>query len=80
VLKHAGPAEAKVMLRYANSFIELEVVDNGQGMVERAERKGRGLIGMKERVNLHGGEFEAHNLPERGFVVRARLPSNEGTK
>jgi len=80
VLKHAGLAEAKIVLRYAYGFIELEVVDNGQGVVERTEGKGRGLIGMKERVNLHGGELEAHNLPERGFVVRAKLPLNEGSR
>jgi signal transduction histidine kinase len=76
-LKHAGPAEARVVLKYANGFIELEVSDNGKGVVGETGSKGRGLIGMKERVNLHGGKFEAYNLPERGFVVRAKLPLNE---
>jgi len=35
---------------------------------------GRGLIGMRERVSLHGGEFQAGRLPAGGFFVKVKLP------
>jgi signal transduction histidine kinase len=79
-LKHAGPAKAKIVLRYSKSSVELEVVDNGQGMVKKIEGKGRGLIGMKERANFHGGTLEAHNLPERGFIIKATLLLDERSR
>jgi signal transduction histidine kinase len=38
------------------------------------QRAGHGIIGMRERVSLSGGEFSAAPRPGGGFVVRARLP------
>jgi signal transduction histidine kinase len=75
-LKHAGPARATVTLRYDSGAISIEIMDNGHGSEEseNVEIKGRGLIGMRERVSLHGGEFTAGKAAGAGFVVRARLP------
>jgi signal transduction histidine kinase len=75
-LKHAGPARASVTIRYVTNAIELEIRDDGRGttQIENLESHGRGLIGMRERVTLHGGEFTARNAPGTGFVVRAKLP------
>jgi signal transduction histidine kinase len=39
---------------------------------------GHGLIGMRERVSLYGGELTAAPLPRRGFRVAARLPIGDG--
>jgi signal transduction histidine kinase len=47
----------------------------GQGGEEMAG--GHGLIGMRERVSLYGGELSAASLPERGFRVAARLPTGD---
>ncbi len=75
-LKHAGPAHADITLRYEPHELNLEILDNGR----RASRPGnggdhgRGLLGMRERVGLLGGELEAGRRPEGGFSVRARLP------
>ena len=75
-LKHAGPAKATVTLRYDGSALTLEISDDGHGAgdTEPVENKGRGLIGMRERVSLHGGEFAAGKIPGAGFTVKARLP------
>jgi signal transduction histidine kinase len=73
VLKHAGPASARVVVRYATHELELEVADDGRG-ARGADGTGHGLVGMRERVALYGGEFDAGARNGGGFVVRARLP------
>jgi signal transduction histidine kinase len=72
-LKHAGPARAKVVVRYLNGALELEVVDDGRAATQNGGA-GHGLIGMRERVALYGGEL--HTGPEHGggYAVRARFP------
>jgi signal transduction histidine kinase len=72
-LKHAGPAHAFVTLRYGNRALELEVLDDGRGG-ESANGGGFGLIGMRERAALYGGELDAGARPGGGFALRARLP------
>jgi signal transduction histidine kinase len=76
-LKHAGPVKADVTIRYLRDALELEIKDNGP-KVPRSETdrgyKGRGLIGMRERVALHSGEFFAGSMAEGGFSVKAKLP------
>jgi signal transduction histidine kinase len=71
-LKHAGPARASVRIAYRPHEVELEVVDNGPGGPTGGT--GHGLVGMRERAALYGGQFEAGPLEEGGFRVRARLP------
>jgi signal transduction histidine kinase len=78
-LKHAGPAQASVTIRYGADSLEIVIVDNGQGASGDAADTnrgggGRGLIGMKERVALFGGELDAGPRPEGGFRVHAKLP------
>lgn len=80
VRNHAPGARAAVRIRYGSQDIEIEVRDDGAGAEatrRRAEGGGHGLIGMRERVALYGGEIDAGPLPERGFRVKARLPLNE---
>lgn len=73
VRKHADGAGASVRLRYCAAAFELEVTDDGTGG-HRGPGGGHGLIGMAERVQLFGGDFEAARLPGGGFRVRAILP------
>jgi signal transduction histidine kinase len=73
VLKHAGPARARVVVRYASRGLELEIADDGRGSAAVGEA-GHGLVGMRERVALYGGDFDAGTRNGGGFVVRARLP------
>ena len=75
-LKHAGPAQAAVTVRYDNGAVEVEVVDDGQGPpLARQETGGKGLVGMQERVRLYGGRLEAGARPGGGFRVYAVLRS-----
>ena len=50
------------------------MVDDGSSMGRGAEATGHGLVGMRERVTLLGGELEAGRRPGGGFRVAARLP------
>jgi signal transduction histidine kinase len=76
VLKHAGPgAAATVRLSFDPASVALEVADNGPGTVGAvAVGTRRGLIGMRERVELFGGRFSAGQMDGGGFRVFARLP------
>ena len=77
-LKHAGPARARVVLRYAPSTLELEILDDGDGSGEGGG-SGHGLAGIRERVAVYGGELEAGERPEGGYAVRAKLPLDAST-
>ena len=76
VLKHAGPgASATVKLSFDPTSVELEVIDDGPGPIGSvAVGTRRGLIGMRERVELFGGRFSAGAMDGGGFRVFARLP------
>jgi signal transduction histidine kinase len=79
-LKHARGARARVRLGYEPRALEIEVTDQG-GAGKRdlgeAGAGGRGLIGMRERVALFGGDLEAGPMTG-GFRVHARLPLEPG--
>ena len=76
-LKHAGPAQAEVTIRYQAAAVELEIRDTGGGLDGQpgpVQRNGHGLVGMRERVAMFGGEFTAAPSPSGGYLVRARMP------
>jgi signal transduction histidine kinase len=73
VLKHAGAARATVSLDYEPDQLRLSVTDDGRGAVE-TNGTGHGLVGIRERVAVVGGEIETGPAPGGGFEVRARLP------
>jgi signal transduction histidine kinase len=72
-LKHAGPATARVVVRYLENDVELEIADTGLA-AGASDGDGHGLAGMRERVSLYGGKIEAGPRGGGGFAVRARLP------
>ena len=72
-LKHAGPARAQVTIRYGREVLDLEITNDGR-RTRNGEGTGHGLVGMRERVTLYGGELEAGPRGRDGYAVRARLP------
>ena len=82
-LKHAGRTRATVRLSWSAESLRVAVTDDGPvdnaGTTSRnrADSGGHGLVGMRERVALYGGDLEAAALPGGGFRVVARLPLNE---
>jgi signal transduction histidine kinase len=84
VLKHTHPTRVTVTLAFRGSRLEIEVVDDGTtGHSAAAERSGdqraapdggHGLVGMRERVAVLGGELETGLRAGGGFRVAARLP------
>ncbi|MCA1572599.1 MAG: histidine kinase [Chloroflexi bacterium] len=73
VVKHAAGARAGVHVRYGADAVEIEVRDAG-GTGTAADSGGHGLIGMRERTAIFGGDLKAARTPDGGFAVRARLP------
>jgi signal transduction histidine kinase len=72
-LKHAGPARAEVRIRRESGTLTVDVLDDGRGS-GGSGAGGHGLLGMRERVALFGGELRAGPRPEGGFAVHATLP------
>lgn len=82
VLRHAGQATADVSVRW-NEQLEITVSDDGAGAGPASPgdaagaAHGRGLLGLRERLGLYGGELTAGPLPGGGWQVRAVLPLAE---
>jgi signal transduction histidine kinase len=75
VMKHAGARTAAVRVAYCPDGLEIEVLDDGSGEDPGAPGAGRGLIGMRERVQLLGGTVDTDaREPGPGFRVTARVP------
>jgi signal transduction histidine kinase len=72
-LKHAHASHAEVTFRYGSDELRIEVRDNGEG-TSTSDGLGHGLVGIRERVKIYGGEMSAGAAPEGGFVLGARLP------
>jgi len=81
-MKHAGPAAAIVRLDYREDAVVIDVTDDGARVSANPPRmsaagatgSGRGLLGLRERLSLYGGEFDAGPRPAGGWRVTATLP------
>jgi signal transduction histidine kinase len=72
-LKHARASRADVVVRYRPDEVQIDVQDDGRGP-SASDGRGHGLIGVRERVNLYGGEMSAGAANGSGFLLSARLP------
>jgi signal transduction histidine kinase len=74
VRKHARASKASVEICFDRSAVEVIVADDGSAVPDPRAEPGHGLIGMRERVSLYGGTFDAGPGADGGWRVRARLP------
>jgi signal transduction histidine kinase len=82
VVKHSGANSCCVSVDYERTGLSVEITDPGGATPGRGGVRasggpngtGHGILGMRERVSLHGGEFSAGPLPGRGFRVAAQFP------
>jgi signal transduction histidine kinase len=74
-LKHAGAVPTVVTVHYGSDALEIEIADHGALVPTGGPARGHGLIGMRERVALHGGALIAGPAPGGGYLVRAELPT-----
>jgi signal transduction histidine kinase len=72
VLKHAGASHAEVVVRHRPDAVQLEVRDDGRGPAS-SDGLGHGLVGIRERVKLYGGDMTAGPANGGGFVLSASL-------
>jgi signal transduction histidine kinase len=72
-LRHARATKADVTVRYRPGEVQLEVRDNGVG-TSTTDGLGHGLVGIRERVKIFGGEMTAGTANGGGFVLNTRLP------
>jgi signal transduction histidine kinase len=77
-LKHSGASRADVIVRFAPDAVQLEVRDDGVGSLA-SEMAGNGLVGIRERVKIYGGEMTAGAAPEGGYLLTANLPLGSHT-
>ena len=73
VVKHAQATRAEVLVNYGDGYLEVTVNDDGQG-VGNGDGGGHGLVGMRERVSVYGGELDAGPQTGGGYRLRAKLP------
>jgi signal transduction histidine kinase len=72
VVKHAAADRCRVSLAYGPDVLSVSIVDDGQGCSHPTD--GHGLVGIRERVGMYGGQLIAGPRPERGFRVGASFP------
>jgi len=73
-LKHARASRADVTVRYRPGELRIEVRDDGRGGGAPDDGLGHGLVGIRERVKIYGGEMTAGAVADNGFVLSTRLP------
>ena len=72
-MKHARATRAEVVVNYGDGQIEVVVRDDGTG-AGNGDGGGHGLVGMRERVSVYGGDLDAGPRPGGGYQLRATLP------
>jgi signal transduction histidine kinase len=76
-LKHAQATRVDVLVRYRADQLRIDVTDNGRALAQ-GDGLGHGLIGIRERVNVYGGEMTARSDADGGFVLSTRFPLDGG--
>ncbi len=74
-LRHAQASRIEVNVQTSAESLELEVIDNGHGNVDQFHSPGHfGVLGMRERAQASGGNFNLEQIEPSGARVRVVLP------
>jgi signal transduction histidine kinase len=76
VVKHAGASHVEVSAEEAEGAIRIRIRDDGNGF-DPASTEGRGLTGMRERIEIFGGQIEVDSKPGEGTAIAASVPLGE---
>jgi PAS domain S-box-containing protein len=81
VARHAGASHVDISVQEHKGHLLLSVIDNGRGITEEevSGSKSLGLLGMRERALLLGGETKIERNPDRGTTVKLRIPMDPPT-
>jgi signal transduction histidine kinase len=74
VSRHSGAKEAWIRLRFQVAALELEVEDHGKGFAPPEGHTGIGLVAMRERAEILGGNLSVARFAENGTLVQLRIP------
>ena len=79
VARHAQASEAEVIIQKLHSAICMKIKDNGKGFQEKRVSRARknqrlGLLGMRERLEMVGGNFSFISVPGEGTTIQAQIP------
>jgi len=77
VVKHAGASRVEIGVRQEGGKVEIAIRDDGEGFEPEASTPGRGLIGMRERIELLGGRIAVTSAPGGGTEISATVPLGE---
>jgi signal transduction histidine kinase len=77
VARHSGARQAWVRLRFLSNALELEVEDHGTGLPEHPNKRGIGVVAMRERSELMGGQIIFSRPPEGGTLVHLIVPKEK---
>ncbi|TCC58314.1 sensor histidine kinase [Kribbella pittospori] len=78
-LKHGDGVQAQVTVRYADHALRIEILNSGPSVLSGGrppgpDGEGRGLLGLRQRVAVYGGDLDARRRLGGGFRVRAKIP------
>lgn len=74
IARHAQATQVHIELSREGRQLYLQIKDNGVGMTDRKKLKSFGLVGMKERISMLGGEFTIDSAPDKGTRLTISLP------
>jgi signal transduction histidine kinase len=73
-IRHAQATELRLEIACERSVLKISVTDNGQGNIDSSTPRGNGLLNMKQRVELIGGDLSVSSTPEAGTTISFEAP------
>jgi signal transduction histidine kinase len=79
IARHSNAHQVKASLELHNNLLKLTITDDGKGFEPDEQSKTLGLLGMKERAIMIGGELDIYSIPGRGTTITVTIPATQLT-